>query len=382
MEHGQIRQFEINDIYELEGLLKNKGVFVEAPTDMQSALSIKNTSVSMSNWYPDTAKTTQSMQYFLNRSGKSYKVDGLVLINLHAVEELLATWDGITVPGEANKITDQTLYTRIFSIHEDFNVDKEGKSSFIKDLMNQILQELLNTHTLLDSETLNTLLTSLDAKDIQIYIKNPALQKYLTNSGWSGLILDKYASAPFDVNWNWGANKANYFVTTTKKLIVNISSEDSIVYTYEINQRNNSHTNIYPEGIYRNYMRIFVPADASIIFVKGFDNDKYTIDPSFNPNFKTVSGWVTTPLESTHTFEISYVLNKTDTTTLFPFNNKNLNITLYKHPGEEIEKYTVTILYPLEWTGEGEDSIWEIESGQMQTEFEMTKDTNITVSFQ
>lgn len=351
IEGGQLRELKVDDVYNAEGQLRIAGKTFEAPKDMQKALNLSKWSLSLSNWNPDFKDTAASSTYFLSQLDPGAEFDGVISIDTNAVKKLLDKWGGVAVPGESTPITSANLDERIFQLHKDFQPGESIKSTFLANLANETLKKIftLNFDGLKDiSEVLTS---SLNEKNILVYFADKEINDFFVKSNWSGSISSNNQWTPIPVEWNWGANKANLYLEKNYNTSITIVDESKVDYEYTVFMKNKSISNIYPQGDYKNYYRIFLPRNAEIKSVRGFDNEKYTT--YIQSGYMVVGGWYTTPIKSTKSLQIKYSIHRTAQTTNFAIerneSEKSMNLDIFKQPGTISDVYDISITYPESW---------------------------------
>lgn len=352
VEAGQIRELRIDDVYNVEGTLINENKTYSAPDEMQKALGIKNWSASLSNWDPDFANASSSAEFFIKEAGIAPDINGFISINVSFIQDLINAWGGIEVPGEKEVITSDNLYTKIFEMHTEFTPGSTAKSDFLSRLSGAIIKRLLTSEIEDIRAVSSVIFDSLNKKDILVYIEDQKANQYFSNQGWTGSIEKDHLNTPIAVQWNWGGNKANLFLQQQHDLTVNVISTNELKYTYELEIKNNSVTNTYPEGDYANYLRIILPEEALITNLSGFQ-DNYYNERSIN-NRKIISGWFNVPASSTNQLKLSYTLRReTNNINTFPISTKAndiiLNIDYFKQPGLLNADYKFEVTYPDSW---------------------------------
>ncbi|MCA9374721.1 DUF4012 domain-containing protein, partial [Candidatus Dojkabacteria bacterium] len=308
IEGGQIRQLDVDDIYNIDGQLSVEEKTFAAPISMQSALGISNWSMSLSNWSPNFDKASKDAEFFVKEAGKASSIDGAIALDVSVIQDLLDRWGGISVPGENELVTRDNLYNKIFEIHREFTPGSTQKTTFIANLANEVIKKALS-----DKKEYSTILKSLykglEEKHVLISLDNKNANKYFNDNKWTGQVGEEFESAPFAVEWNWGANKSNLFLERNVNLRVEILSEDEIRYTYSLDIKNNAETDIYPEGDYINRARVYLPEQAQISSITGMLDNQY--DTYLEDGFKVVSGWFNVPIRSANSLNVSYTSTKT-----------------------------------------------------------------------
>jgi nucleoside-diphosphate-sugar epimerase len=379
IESGQIMQLDVDDIYNIEGFLSIQGKKYPAPADMKNALDLENWSFSLVNWDPNLSKVTESAEMFMKDSGKALNIDGIITLDTEVVRALLDTWDGIEVPGEAEIITSENLYEKIFTLHSEFTPGSRQKTTFLANLANEVFRKVLSSDASEYSSISTTLYDALQEKHILAYVTNAQANAYLANEGWNGSIESDHLGTPVAVEWNWGANKSNLYLERTTDLDVNIKSTTEIDYTYKLAIKNNSKANVYPQGDYVNYLRLYFPENAEIISTKGFDSNSYDI--YIQDGRKVLGGWFNTPIQKTKQLEIQYKVVD-EGSIAFPIEVKNGNVTfesrIFKQAGLNADPYSIALTYPDGWDLQEHNDL-DKSLGLLSKQFELKTDKDFRV---
>ena len=383
VESGQIMQLDVDDIYNIEGLLSVQGKEYTAPEDMQNALGIENWSFSLVNWEPDLSNVIEDSEMFVQDSGRALAIDGIITIDVDVVRSLLDTWGGVTVAGEPEKITSENLYDKIFDIHKDFTPGSRQKTTFLANLANEVLRRVFASDAGQYAELSQTIYQSLNEKHILAYIRNPLANSYLAQEGWNGSIEQTHLATPVPIEWNWGANKANLYLERTQDVEMVIHDGTSIDYTYDLAIKNNSKEDIYPQGDYENYMRIYLPESAQITAASGFKDNQYEI--YLKDGYKVIGGWFNVPIQKIKKLHLEYILNDGDELAQFPIkvlgNNIYLKGKVFKQPGLNNDPYTLSITYPDTWAARNYDG-FEKGLSYITKSFDLNEDFEFEVNWE
>lgn len=348
---GQIRELKVDDVYNAEGQLRIAGKYFEAPKDMQVALGTTRWSLSLVNWDPDLSQVASSAEYFLSSLEPGTQFDGVITLDTELIKMLLSKWGGLEIPGEVDPITAENLDLKIFQIHSEFKPGESVKTTFLANLANKTIEKLLSGNVTEFQNVASVMLQGLNQKNIQISLKNKKANDFLSQNKWSGQISRENLSAPIPVEWNWGANKANMYLERNSSLNITIENKETITYDFEVFVKNKSTSNIYPQGNYENYFRIFLPQNASISSIKGYKGNQYTV--TNQGRYKVVGGWFNTPIRSTQAFEIKYKLTN-DSLNYFPITTTSseyiMNLDIFKQAGTFDDVYDIKINYPDSWS--------------------------------
>lgn len=382
IEGGQIREIYVDDVYNLEGQLRSQGKFYMAPEKMQQALQIKNWSLSLSNWETDFDQSAQSAEFFFKQAGEIDEFDGVISINISFIQRLLDTWGGIELPNEKEVITSENIYDKIFELHSEFAPGESVKSEFLSKLAQEAITKLLSSDFAEYKKISEALLESLYQKDILLYMKNQEANRYFAQMNWDGDFGIEYLSSPSIVEWNWGANKANLFIRRNEDLKINIQSEQIMTYEYSVSSQNTSDSKAYPEGDYVNYARIYLPENASISSVAGFDNSSYTT--YYSQGFLIIAGYQTVPIMTTKNLTVTYSLTQLPDQSYFPItysgNIIKLDLVHFKQPGLLNSSINTEITYPENWNAIKYEGLNKV-SNFLSVKNEFTEDQRFEIEF-
>lgn len=382
IENGQIRQLEVDDIYNADGQLISQDKLFDPPQSMQDALDIDTWAFSLSNWSADFPHSANDAQFFVKESGKALNIDGVITLDVTLIQRLLDKWGGLTVPGEPETVTSENLYSKIFEIHTDFTPGSRQKATFIANLANATLQRLFSSDASAYSELGEVIFNGLQEKHILVFLKNSKANSYFDASGWSGRLKEEYSATPIPIEWNWGANKANLFITRNTTLDINILNEDTIQYTYNLAIQNSSESRVYPEGDYVNWFRVYLPENALITSTEGYENSQSQI--VFEDGYKVIGGWFNTLFGETNRFELTYTVSRTDTE-YFPIlidgNNIEMDLNIFKQPGTDSDKYSLNVIYPDTWAI-NQSADMNRAVNQLNSQFELRTDKEFELEWE
>ena len=380
IEGGQIREIFVDDIYNADGTLKVQGKTYNPPDSMAKALNLTKWSFSLANWYPDLSDTHDSLEKFTKDLGIGSRIDGVITIDIAFLQKLLDKWGGIQVPGEDEIITSQNIYPKIFEMHEEFEPGSTQKASFLANLANEVIKKIFSMNISDAISLKDVFISSLNEKHLQATFTNPDAYAFFNKRNWAGSLDEKFNSAPAVVDWNWGGNKANLFLDKNHSLKVNIKDEKTINFAYTLSVENKSTSTTYPYGDYINYERVYIPADAVLTKVEGFENNKF--DTYKENGFKVIGGWFNTKIQSISTLKIEYVLTKNTNSGNFPLTinktNAFFDINIFKQAGEKNYAYKLDITYPVTWKLENSSNFNNI-SNQLSARFELNSDKSYNI---
>lgn len=381
IENGQIHEIFIDDIYNAQALLAFKGFKYKAPNSMARALQGVTYSFPLVNWDPNLENILLSSEQFIYDLGKGDQLDGIIALDTVFLQRLLDAWEGVEVAAENDLVTSENLYSNIAEDSTSQSPAEIRRSSFLTDLFNSVLTKIFSTKLTDNTKVYEVVSTSINEKNIIFNFKNSSANTYLSSNGWVSNLEPKYQSAPINIDWNWGNNKANLYIKKNHILSINIKDEDTIDYSYQITVQNDSKERGKLEGDYINYIRVYIPINAELTSIRGIVDNKYNI---YNENgYQIVAGWFNTPIQDTATIDIRYRVRNVDSS-FFPIEKTNTHyhmlLDIYKQPGSRMESYSLSITYPQEWTLENSKGLTRIEN-TANRRFELSSDQHFSISW-
>ncbi len=383
IENGQIRELYTDDIYNAQAIMKLKGKVYRTPASMMKGLSGVSFSFPLVNWDPNLDNTLLSSEQFVYDLGKGNSLDGIITLDTVFIQRLLDKWGGIEVPGESELINSENFYPRVFKEHSNDLVSEPRPSVFLADFFNTIITKIFSRKIMDNKDVYEVIKDSIDEKHILFSFKNLPAQSYLNENGWVSNLDQKFGAAPIDIDWNWGGNKANLYIKKNHTLNIQIKDEKTIDYTYQITIENDSEKQEFPQGEYKNYIRVYIPYNAELTSLRGLTDSNYSV--YLEDGYKVVAGWFNIPIQKTLTLEIKYRLNKINESSYFPLlktdKNYQMNIDIFKQPGSRNDSYSLSLSYPSEWVVENSEGLTRIENN-VNRRFELSSDQHLYISWQ
>ena len=383
VEDGQIRELFVDDIYNAQALLKLKGESYRSPSSLTQALPEASFSFPLVNWNPNMDRVLLSSEQFIYDLGKGNSLDGIIVVDIVFIQKLLDKWGGIQVPGESDLITSENLYSNIFETYSGEKPQDLRKSTFLTDFFDATVTKIFSSKLTTNKDLYEAISESLAEKHVLFTFKNSIARAYADENGWDGNLDSKFQSAPINIDWNWSNSKTNLYIKRNHTLDIDIKDENTIDYTYQIAIQNDSTKDEYPQGEYRNYIRVYVPYNATVTSIRGITSNKYNIYEE--DGYKIIAGWFNVPIKETYTLEIKYRIEKGENTSDFFLqkgdNHYNIGINIYKQPGSRKDAYNFSLSYPQDWVIESSEGLTRIENN-VNRRFELSSDQYFYISWQ
>lgn len=272
---GRMSEIVVNDVYMADGQLKGH---VDPPEPIRKYLGEGGWTLRDSNWDPNFPVSATKAEWFLEKEINE-TVDGVIAIDLNFVKRLVAITGPINLP-EFNLVVDSNnLYTLIQSeVESEFFPGSIKKATILTSLSKSLIDEIKSLEGSKYLAFFSELYESLERRYIQVYLHDENAQEAIKKLGYSGeteLVTDcglrcfKDSYALIDANL--GVNKSNFFIERSHELNLSISKE-FIGHELLVNYKNTASPAIGNMGVYKNYARVLLPANAKIGGVRLYDS--------------------------------------------------------------------------------------------------------------
>lgn len=267
-EDGRLKKFETNDIYNIDGQLKEH---VEPPKEIKEDLGQKDWYLRDSNFEPDFPTSARQAEWFFNQEIGG-RVEGVVALDLAVVGGLLQAIGGLEVIDYEEKITTDNLFEKAITYAEsDFFPGSQAKKGFLTALTNQLFTKLFFMPNQNWPGVVEVLSKALEQKHLLIYLDNPRMFSYLAAHNWAGALQRESEEEEgtlhdfvYPVEANFGANKANFYLERSYLLETVIGKEGEVAHRLKINYTNRSPSEAFPAGSYKNRLRVYTPLGAKL----------------------------------------------------------------------------------------------------------------------
>jgi nucleoside-diphosphate-sugar epimerase len=272
--NGHLGEFEVFDVYSADGQLKGH---IEPPQPLKEHLGEAGWYLRDSNWDPDFPTSAIKAGWFLEKT-ISRQVDGVIAINLNVVQGILRALGEVEVTDFDEKINADNLFQKAeYHAETGFFPGSTQKKDFLGNLTRVLLERMKTASALEQLKLGQAVYNSLEGKDLMVYLNEADLEKTISALSWEGSLrqincLDPATLCLGDylmlVEANLGVNKANFYLKRNLATQVKIGPEGEIEESLKIDYLNGSPLQARSGGVYKNYLRIYVPLGSALTQVK------------------------------------------------------------------------------------------------------------------
>lgn len=270
LDQGRLLDFTVQDVYWADGQLRG---YVEPPPKLEEFLGADSWYLRDSNWDPDFPVSALKAEWFLEKE-TGRQVDGVVAVDLFVAQRLLDIFGEIDLPDYGQKVNAQNFFEKAqFQAEIGFFPGSTGKQDFLGAVSRALFEKLQQADERELFATAGSFYQGLLEKDILIYLNDEKARETISRLNWDGAIkrakceggsgkcLEDYLMV---VEANVGVNKANYFLKRNLEVEAEISNEGVVRKKLTIFYDNQSPSNIFPAGRYKNYLRVYVPQGSTL----------------------------------------------------------------------------------------------------------------------
>ena len=308
-----VGDIKIYDIYDADGQLT---VHLDPPKPIAEYLSVPHWFFRDSNFSPDFFTNYQKALFFLEKEMKMTDFSGGILLTTTAIENILYAFKDLYLPDFNEYINAKNFYLKTqLNVEKKFFPGSIQKKTFLSSIARQIKN---NFDTVDIKNLLFQVKKSLDEKQMAVYFEDQNFQSLFDSNFWSGRIISPKCSLstdcitdyifPYDANL--GANKANFFINRFVNLKIKVDAQGKISHILSLQYKNDSPSEIFPTGYYRNYFQVLLPLNSTLTQITKDGVQVEKIDQIDDPQYKLVGFFFELAPGKIGDIKISYQLNE------------------------------------------------------------------------
>ncbi len=312
LENGQIIDQRFINVNQLDNKVMGQ---LNPPPEVESLLGESRLYLRDSNWDPDFSAAAQKIVWYI-REGTNQPVDGLVAVNYQHLKNILQKLGEITVLKYDESVNAANLYDRL-QHHATEEKEELLEDNFQIMLWQTVLIELKKAPIETQASVLSSLTELLSNQQTPLYFSEEGVFQSIEQLGWSGGLIKPECPANFSssckvdhiylVEANIGINKVNPYVSRQQSHHIEIG-ETQVQHRRQIELNNKSHSQVWPLGDYKVYLRFYLNSDARIESVL-IDDEEVSADEILeylDHNRKVVGVVLEVPSQSSQNLTLLY----------------------------------------------------------------------------
>ncbi len=383
-ENNKLLDFQINKTGAVDNQLKGR---VEPPAEMKKYLGESSWYLRDANWAIHFPDTSYQAEWFLESALKR-KVEGTISLDLLAFKRILSVLGPVTLEQTGEEINEGNILERAQFITA---LEEGDKKNFMVYLAQAIFDKIYQLESREWLKLMAVLFENLGNKEILIALTSEKEARFFNHYGWDGSVREVAKSKNVLTDFlmlaeaNLGVNQANYYLKREIMQKVSFLEDGSLEEKTILAYQNLSPSKKQPGGDYKNYLRVYLPLETTVLNVKVGETMASLTPLSANEiDFldeyakRAIGFLVTVPAGEKRLVEISYrPAEKID------FTQGKTGYALYfqKQPGIGEGPLSLQLNYPQNW--QVIKSIPESESSPPQLQIQTTtiKDRGFLIEF-
>jgi hypothetical protein len=247
--------------------------------------------------YPTTARI--NIQVFQDEGGGP--VDGDIAFTPTFIAHILDVTGPIQVKEYGETITSSNLADRLHYYQQDpagiarqEQITGQGEHDARKAFTSLVAKLLLDKVRHLPASKLLAIVKGavkdIQARDLELYFTNPAVENWLVQQGYSGGISSfKNIDGFHVVQSNISVSKASQYVHSIFEDDITLDAQGGATHNLTITLEYNQRGPVYGFDTYTDYIRVYAPADAQFLGGSGFDSGHPVCGPGSKTTTTTTS---------------------------------------------------------------------------------------------
>ena len=298
LENARIAELDFVDSY---AFFSRDLAYPPAPPPMQRYMDIPLLLLRDANWSPDLPTTARLVQALHHRE-TGLAIDGIITIDLRAVELIISALEPLQIEGAEETITGATVVEQIKELYSvpaslDADIETAGLGAWWRARKEFIPVLAQGARSRLESgdvdlfKLITAAQTALSERAIQLWLAQPAAQAEMAELGWDGgLHPEPGADFLALVDTNMGYNKVDavierqldYAVSWPDGVVRPAQATVTVTYTHPLSVTDELCEPTPRYGVsyedmtmrcYFDYVRIYAPAGSKLVEMTGVEPD-------------------------------------------------------------------------------------------------------------
>ncbi len=265
--NGKITNFKVDGIFNPGGQLIDR---IVPPLPIQKISA--DWSLHDSNWFPNFPTSAEKAIDFYERTGGP-TVDGVVTLTPVVMKKILEVTGPVTLDEYDTEVNSDNFMRVIQTeVEEEYDKEENDPKKILADLTPKVFEKIISSKNPKNLVGIvNVISKSLDEKQILVYMRNDYIQDVISQSGWSGEVIDTDKDYLSVINSNVNGFKTDGMVRETIKHSAKIHEDGSVINKVTITRKHEGGRTGFDwwDSVNSDYMRIYVPEGSRLLSVEG-----------------------------------------------------------------------------------------------------------------
>lgn len=306
IKNGSITKLETHDLSNFDARIPDGFI---PPYPIKETLKVSSWKLRDSNFSPDFWVNAQKAEEFYKIGKGEENFDGIMAINANVLTSLLQVTGPIEVPGFPGTYKSENAVVDLeYQVEKGFykqDIEISERKSVLGFLGKEIVKRIFSLSLTEKAKLAGIILEDLKNKDIQLYFKDPEMQKEAVSAGWAGLVDQQWQSDYLMVvDANMGALKSDRVIQRSIDYTADFSKPIphavlKITYTHTAKEKD------WMTKDYLTFLRVYTPVGSWLTSQANADKPVYSQELN-----KQVFGFLLgLPLGQTKTVELTYEIS-------------------------------------------------------------------------
>lgn len=343
---GKISLDNADDIYKLDDTVT---MHVTPPDQISTYLNVYGWRLRDANFSPDFVSSMKTFEDLYNSSREKKDIAGIITVDTHVLISMMNVLGPI--PAYGTNFTTQkvagcdcpmVIYELEKYADQPTNYERGNRKDIIGVLLSELLKKALSSPRQIYGSLFQVGIDEANQKHVLFFLHDPDAQKGIEALGFAGRVKTTPGDFLHINDANLGGAKANLYIVQSVKKEVTINSKGAdtnltIEYRYPHPADNCSlerKEGLCLAGIYRDYLRIYLPAGAQVAEARGFENRSRTFS---DLGHTVVDGFFTVVPQGLAKIQVKYSVPG-------DFQSKGTyDLFVQKQPGTDANKYSLSV---------------------------------------
>ncbi len=276
IKNGAVTRLETHDLSNFDGRIPDG---IVPPYPIKETLNVSSWKLRDSNFSPDFSVNAKKAEEFYKIGQGGENFDGIIAVNASVLSSFLKVTGPIEVPGfpgtyeSENAVVDLEHQVEQGAYEQGF---KRGDRKAVLNLLGEAIIKKVSSFSLTDKARLaGIILEDLKNKNIQLYFKDPKMQKQALAAGWAGLVDQEWTNDYLMVvDSNMGALKSDRVIKRSLDYKVDFSQEVPVA-VLKITYEHTAKEKNWMTKDYLTFLRVYAPEGSWLTSQTNVDKPVY-----------------------------------------------------------------------------------------------------------